>query len=176
MTSIVISPFVVYHITTYSIFCTGRDSVPKWCSRVPPSLYTYVQSTYWNSGFLLYWTLSQLPNFIIASPTILLILAFSFHHLRNTSLTNKKNLKAQHPFGNRSLTPHVIHAIIFTCILVFASHTQIILRVAASMPVVYWAAAWLVLEHPKFGRLWVTWSVLWGIVSTILWVAFLPPA
>ncbi|PPQ89577.1 hypothetical protein CVT25_012249 [Psilocybe cyanescens] len=177
LTAIVIGPFVIYHITTYSIFCTtGTSPVPEWCSRIPPSLYTYVQSTYWNSGFLLYWTLGQLPNFVIATPTILLLSAFSFHHLRNTSLINPKNPKTDNPFGNPTLTPHVIHAIIFTCILVFASHTQIILRVAASMPIVYWAAAWLLLEYPKLGRIWVMWSVLWGIISTILWAAFLPPA
>jgi phosphatidylinositol glycan class V len=60
--------------------------------------------------------------------------------------------------------------------LLFASHTQIVLRLAASMPIIYWAAAWLLLEHPKWGRAWVTWSVLWGAVSILLWGAFLPPA
>ncbi|KDR75401.1 hypothetical protein GALMADRAFT_249454 [Galerina marginata CBS 339.88] len=170
LTAVVISPFVIHHIYAYSLFCYGLHSVPAWCHRVPPSLYTHVQEKYWNSGFLRYWTLDQLPNFLISTPTILLITSFSFSHLTKIGHADAKH------FENITITPHVIHSIIFLFILVFASHTQIILRLAASMPVVYWAAAWLLSEHPSFGRLWVIWSVLWSVISTILWAAFLPPA
>jgi phosphatidylinositol glycan class V len=80
-------------------------------------------------------------------------------------------------FGSSpSLTPHAIHAVVFAFFLLFASHTQITLRLAASMPFTYWAAAWIYLKYPSYGTAWVTWSVLWGLVSVILWGTFLPPA
>jgi phosphatidylinositol glycan class V len=179
LAAIVIAPFVVYHLAAYVVFCSETSSRPGWCSQFPPSIYTHVQSTYWNVGFLRYWTLSQLPNFLLAAPTLLVILAFSFHHLKGTwhSSSNRKD-KSQLDcaFQNATIAPHAIHAIIFSLILIFASHTQIILRLASAMPLVYWAAAWLLYEHPALGRLWVTWSVLWGITSIICWATFLPPA
>lgn len=172
---------MAYHAYAYSVFCAQSDSsIPEWCSRLPPSIYTYVQSKYWDIGFLRYWTLSQLPNFLIASPSLLLIFAFAFHHLTNAPLLAPDRKSARLPFEtafqNSSITPHAIHAIIFASILLFTSHTQIVLRLAASMPLVYWAATWLLVYHPTFGQLWILWSVLWGAISIILWAAFLPPA
>lgn len=113
------------------------------------------------------------------------------------------------PFLAPSLTPHAIHALVLTLTVLFSAHVQIMLRQAASMPTVYWAAAWLFMGDPpraedtkgiergqvtqaarekqdqtgsarqgkaKWGRMWVGWSVVWGAVSLVLWVAFLPPA
>jgi phosphatidylinositol glycan class V len=179
LAAIVIGPFIAYHLAAYAIFCSGTRSSPEWCFQFPPSIYTHAQSTYWNVGFLRYWTLSQLPNFLLSTPTLLLIFSFSVHHLRDTWLGSSKRKGESQldlAFQNVTITPHAIHAIIFSFILIFASHTQIVLRLAASMPFVYWAAAWLVCEHPSLGRFWVTWSVLWGITSTICWATFLPPA
>jgi len=61
------------------------------------------------------------------------------------------------------------------------------------MPVTYWAGAWLVVEFRgqdysssgnvdaekkgwRWGRWWVGWSFVWGMISLVLWAAFLPPA
>lgn len=176
-TAVVFAPFITHHIFSYLIFCSGDDptEAPVWCSHIPPSIYTYVQSKYWDNGFLAYWTLNQLPNFLISAPTISLMTMFSMHHL-NIALSGKSSIGASRPFRNPTITPHAIHALVLTSILVFSSNVQIILRLAASMPIIYWAAAWLLLEHPKLGRLWVVWSILWSVISTILWATFLPPA
>ncbi|KZP34322.1 glycosyltransferase family 76 protein [Athelia psychrophila] len=107
------------------------------------------------------------------------------------------------PFLSRALTPHALHALFLTLTILLTGHVQIMLRQAASLPVVYWAAAWLFMggadadadadadanadgkkEKKKrqtgaraaWGRAWVGWSVVWGAVSLVLWVAFLPPA
>lgn len=172
-----ISPFVAYQFAAYLTFCTDVSSTnANWCAKFPPSIYTHVQSTYWNVGFLRYWTLAQIPNFLIAAPPIIVILTFAFEHL--SSLLSETKRKSMQPgFGSSlSLTPHAIHAVVFTSILLFASHTQIVVRLAASMPFTYWAAAWIYLKYPTCGTAWVTWSVLWGLISVILWGTFLPPA
>ena len=168
-------PFIAYQFVAYLTFCWDVSSPNfEWCANFPPSIYTHVQAAYWNVGFLRYWTLSQAPNFLIACPPIIAILTFAFEHLSSLSETKRKT---QPRIGySLSLTPHAIHAVVFTFILLFASHTQIILRLAASMPFTYWAAAWIYLNYPTCGKVWITWSVLWGVISVILWGTFLPPA
>ena len=155
------------------MFCSDVPSTnAKWCANVPPSIYTHVQSTYWNVGFLRYWTAAQIPNFLISTPPIIVILTFAFDHI---SSLLRERIQPEVIYS-LALTPHAIHAVVFTFILLFASHTQIILRLAASMPFTYWAAAWIYLKYPTCGMAWVTWSVLWGLISVILWGTFLPPA
>jgi phosphatidylinositol glycan class V len=177
LTALVIFPFAAHQAAAYFIFCSDRPSTyPKWCSNLPPSIYTHVQSTYWNVGFLRYWTLSQLPNFLIASPPLVVISAFALDHFQSL-LSEFQGINGRINFcQSLFLTPHAIHATIFSSILLFASHTQIVLRLAASMPFTYWAAAWLFMKFPTCGTLWVAWSVIWSLISGILWATFLPPA
>ncbi|KAJ7124894.1 GPI mannosyltransferase 2 [Mycena epipterygia] len=167
------TPFVAHNYAAYIAFCTVAESPAAWCTRSLPLIYAHVQEHYWNSGFLLYWTLQQLPNFLIAAPPLLSISVFSIHHLRHWL---KAPAAPGHAFLSASITPHAIHALIMCAILLFASHTQIILRLAASMPITYWAAAWLLVDHPKWGHAWVVWSIIWAVLSVLLWGAFLPPA
>ena len=61
-------------------------------------------------------------------------------------------------------------------VLLLAAHTQIALRQAPALPATHWAAAWLLVAHPRAGRAWVFWSVVWGAMSIVLWAVFLPPA
>jgi len=194
---LICSPFALHQYTAYRTFClpesTSFAERPSWCSALVPSIYNYVQAKYWNSGFLRYWTLAQLPNILLAVPVLLSIFSFTLAHLRACALPTL----IRHPavsgsalcrwlqpwctparsiFFEESITPHVIHSFIMCNILLFAAHTQIALRLAASMPVTYWAAARLMVEYPRAGKCWVTWSVVWGAVSVVLWAAFLPPA
>jgi phosphatidylinositol glycan class V len=160
-----------------------------------------------------YWTLSQLPNFIISLPVFLLLIGFCGYHILSVFLTQLRLFVSPNhtppphattkrdstkpplssPFLSPTITPHAIHAFILTLTMLFTSHVQIILRQAASMPITYWAGAWLVVAgesedgggdgikrkkwtRGKWGRWWVGWSCTWGMVSLVLWVAFLPPA
>lgn len=159
-----------------------------------------------------YWTLSQLPNFIISLPVFLLLIGFCGYHIVSvflpqlrlfvspnsapsprTTTTKRDSPNPLHPspFLSPIITPHAIHAFILTVTILLTSHVQIILRQAASMPITYWAGAWLVVvgaggngseERAKWtrgrrwGRWWVGWSFVWGMISLVLWVAFLPPA
>ncbi|GAB7340398.1 hypothetical protein MBLNU457_6837t1 [Dothideomycetes sp. NU457] len=52
----------------------GQDVRRPWCDNFPPSIYNFVQQRYWDVGFLRYWTLSNLPLFLIALPMLSLLL------------------------------------------------------------------------------------------------------
>jgi phosphatidylinositol glycan class V len=194
LTSVILTPFIYHNYSGYILFCTNTEpstSPPAWCHTFPPSIYTHAQSQYWNVGFLRYWTLAQGPNFIIASPPLAALLLFSIHHLRyrvSTGLQSRssqylssfrihsKHIASSAIFFHPALTPHAIHALFLSTTVLLASHTQIILRLAASMPFTYWAAAWLLTETPKRGRWWLGWSIVWSTLSVVLWGASLPPA
>jgi phosphatidylinositol glycan class V len=171
-------PFVYHQYTAYQTFCINSSAPAPWCARNPPTIYTYVQSTYWNVGFLRYWTISQLPNFLLAAPILLLLMYFTIRQIYKAGRLIMSSTKPPPtlPFLSPSITPHAIHALFLTTTLLFGSHTQIALRLAGSMPFTYWAAAWLLIERPVWGKWWVGWSVVWGFVSIVLWSTFLPPA
>jgi len=177
LTSLVFSPTIYHQYSGYQVFCRETDTPALWCSSTLPSIYTYVQSKYWNVGFLRYWTLQQSPNFLMAGPVLVLLSYYSVQSTRSfiNHLLGRAGQQVS-PFESQSLAPHSIHALIFTCILLFSSHTQIILRFAASLPFTYWSAARLMVEHRQLGKWWVGWSVVWGAVSLVLWSTFLPPA
>ncbi|OCH91795.1 mannosyltransferase [Obba rivulosa] len=183
-------PFIYHQYLAYCAFCQDTISIAPWCTSFPPSIYSYVQARYWGVGFLEYWTLQQLPNFLLAAPVLILLLSFCTHYVLHALIPrlrlalSGKSFNAPisgpdgsvAPFLDPSLAPHAIHTLILTLLLLFNSHTQIALRLAASVPLTYWAAARLVLERPRWSWWWVAWSVVWGAVSVVLWTVFLPPA
>jgi phosphatidylinositol glycan class V len=189
-----VSPSIAYQYVAYRVFCREVISTrPAWCNNNLPSIYNHVQLKYWDVGFLRYWTPAQIPNFVLAAPVLTLLFVFCIHHLTTVmpalfddasmiSLglqSERRPHMLRHPgkpFLRRSITPHAAHAVILSVILLFSAHVQIVLRFAAALPVVYWAGAWLVLDHPTWGHAWVTYSIVWGTVSVVLWAAFLPPA
>ncbi|EMD32128.1 glycosyltransferase family 76 protein [Gelatoporia subvermispora B] len=186
LTLIATFPFIYHQYRAYIAFCTDVTSAAPWCESFPPSIYTYVQARYWGVGFLRYWTLPQLPNFLLAAPVLAVLLWSTTYYVlhalnpRLRAVLSGKDFGASaadpSPFLGSSLAPHALHALIFTLLLLLNSHTQIVLRLAASMPFTYWTAARLVMESPRWGRWWVAWSVVWGAISVILWAVFLPPA
>ncbi|KAL4268204.1 GPI mannosyltransferase 2 [Pleurotus pulmonarius] len=184
LAGMVFAPFVYHHFNAFLAFCLTPDiSPPEWCSRTIPSIYGYVQAKYWNVGLFKYWTPQQLPNFILPAPALLLLFSFTYWYLRDLHLHWRAAMEQpssasspRSPFLTIKLAPHVIHTCFMGVTLLVASHTQITLRLAASMPTIYWAAAWLHYDQPSLARLWVWWSFLWGGISIVLWTAFLPPA
>ncbi|KAF9650892.1 hypothetical protein BDM02DRAFT_3185046 [Thelephora ganbajun] len=151
LTSLIFSPAIYHQYSGYQVFCQETDTPAPWCSNFPPSIYTYVQSKYWNVGFLRYWTPQQIPNFLLAAPVLALLSYYSVQSVcsfagRLFDKAQPRNLPAPE---SQSLAPHSIHAFIFTSILLFASHTQIILRFASSLPFTYWSAARLLIDHPR---------------------------
>ena len=49
--------------------CFSRSH--NWCHWLIPSVYSYIQSEYWDNGFLSYWQFKKIPLFFLAFPTLL---------------------------------------------------------------------------------------------------------
>ncbi|XP_068660456.1 uncharacterized protein [Aristolochia californica] len=68
-------PFIAFQTYGYLNICLGSvNELRPWCKATVPLLYDYIQNHYWGVGFLRYFQLKQLPNFLLASP--MLSLAF----------------------------------------------------------------------------------------------------
>ncbi|KAF6256425.1 GPI mannosyltransferase 2 [Scenedesmus sp. NREL 46B-D3] len=70
------APYFGYMMFGYSQFCAGvyAEQQRPWCSKVLPSVYGYVQDVYWNVGLLRYYEWNQIPNFLLALPTLIMSL------------------------------------------------------------------------------------------------------
>jgi phosphatidylinositol glycan class V len=94
---------------------------------------------------------------------------------------------------NPDAAPFFLIHTITTLILVFASHTQIALRVSMGNPVLFWIVGAFVPNSSsgsssrvnyrrggsrtaKWARRGIVWSCTWGAVSLVLWAGFYPPA
>ncbi|WFD44164.1 ER membrane glycoprotein subunit of the GPI transamidase complex-like protein [Malassezia psittaci] len=128
-----VSPWILFQIWAYARLCTG-GTISPWCTSRLPLAYSYIQSTYWDVGLFRYWTVSQLPNFILASP-VLLAMAHALqtftsrHSYRNLIMTVAMPWKRMPLHAESSkVLPYVLHVMIMLMILLMASHVQIALR------------------------------------------------
>ncbi|XP_028241371.1 GPI mannosyltransferase 2 isoform X2 [Glycine soja] len=84
-TACIFAPFVAFQAYGYYNMCVGRspDEIRPWCKARIPLLYNYIQSHYWGVGFLRYFQLKQLPNFLLASPILSLALCSVVHYAKS---------------------------------------------------------------------------------------------
>jgi phosphatidylinositol glycan class V len=85
---IVALPFIRFQLYAHDLYCIAKNSGQTmsrerrpWCVEDGMSnLYAFVQREYWNQGPFRYWTLKQIPNFLLAAPVLLLSAAMAFHY------------------------------------------------------------------------------------------------
>ncbi|XP_044527304.1 GPI mannosyltransferase 2 isoform X1 [Gracilinanus agilis] len=130
---------------------------PSWCTWRLPLIYSYVQDVYWNVGFLRYFELRQVPNFLLAGPVAVLgawaawtYVTANLQHCLTLGLLWSKGRadeKARKPpsgFHSPRVFVYVAHC---TALLLFGAlcmHVQVLTRfLGSSTPVVYWFPAHL---------------------------------
>ncbi|XP_020838877.1 GPI alpha-1,6-mannosyltransferase 2 isoform X1 [Phascolarctos cinereus] len=172
-------PFALFQLYAYSQFCQphlphlipeplvqlAKDkgyrvpagNQPSWCTWRLPLIYTYVQDVYWNVGFLRYFELRQVPNFLLAGPVAMLgawaawtYVTANLQHcltlglLRNKGRGDKKPGKPPPGFHSPQVFVYVAHS---TALLLFGAlcmHVQVLTRfLGSSTPIMYWFPAHL---------------------------------
>ncbi|CAF1057162.1 unnamed protein product [Adineta ricciae] len=125
----------------------------EWCRKILPFSYQYVQKTYWNVGFLKYYTWKQIPNFLLAIPVYLLISKsiITWFQLIKPDLwkrkfdflfTNKTDEKINIWLARKDLLPHVIYMLFLSCFALFVMHIQVATRfLFSSGPFLYLISA-----------------------------------
>lgn len=133
-----IVPFILWNIFAYFQMCSSEKNsssplsiLSSYCFNgitplISPYVYGYLQQKYWNVGFLKQYQFRQLPNFLIASPTIWYCLAFM----------NKKF--TVHGDTYSLYAKYRIHMLSIVILVALFAHIQIIARVVySSCPIIY---------------------------------------
>jgi phosphatidylinositol glycan class V len=203
---------VVPQYVAYKEYCTTSKNLESrpWCHRMVPSIYTWVQSEYWlvgsvrlrnvltsirNVGFLRYWTLPNLPLFLIAAPMLWLLFQSSVtflcashqHSSRNTNqiLTDKKEKNQPPDTVNSNLPQLALPQLILALAAATSFHVQIVNRISSGYPIWYLTVAqWMTARETTqyttkrdlTSPLVVRGMIVYAIAQGVLFAGFLPPA
>ncbi|QRV91959.1 glycosyltransferase family 76 protein [Ceratobasidium sp. AG-Ba] len=169
LSAIVVAPFLAHQYLAYAAFCRGTEdfndniTYPRpWCLSRIPLVYSFVQAHYWDVGFLRYWTIAQIPNFLLAMPMLALTSCSGFTFLRlayrgltttarsTTHSQPRDIISSPTPSVTLTLLPYVIHALVLSTLLFTTAHVQIALRVLpTATPWASWAGAALVMAGTR---------------------------
>lgn len=136
-----------------SKFCPGSS----FCSSLPQASngsvsnsffpYVFLQNHYWNQGLLRYFEMKQLPNFILASPIIILITVISIRYFKSIIATNvakqcRCSLFDLNQNHQKHLLPFVLHTLALALVSLLFLHVQVATRlICSSSPLIYWYAS-----------------------------------
>jgi GPI mannosyltransferase 2 len=130
-------------IVAYREYCTRGNTRP-WCDRFIPSIYGWVQDYYWEVGLFRYWTLNNLPLFLLAAPMLVVMLYTGF-----VALFKRPALLAPMAGGtkvawaeemrlfNHALPRFALPQLILAVMAATSFHVQIINRISSGYPVWY---------------------------------------
>lgn len=143
-------PFLCYQYYAFRLFCFQHSNdfpveilnylinqnltipgerIPKWCGQTIPFSYSVIQSQYWDVGFLRYFTWKQIPNFLLASPVLILIVLYSLiyakeniHIVLRPKSSNKKQIR---PIFRRDIGVFAAHSMFLGLFTFFFAHVQV---------------------------------------------------
>ena len=155
-------PFVMYQLYGAHLYCLGNgvnlhlQQKDHWCSHYLPMSYSYIQKHYWGVGPFRYYTVEQIPNFLLALPICLLV----FGSIKSF-LLEKRNWKTVISLGlnpeyksnklidweanfkfNANVFVFICHVAFLILFGLVNIHVQVLTRLlCSSSPVPYWYAA-----------------------------------
>ena len=160
---------------------TGRDP--------PLSVHLAIINFSRNCGLFRYWTLSNLPLFLLAAPMLIMMVVSGewalrcrpSHPAQHTKSKSKKFPTATQGTDARSVS--ILHnlaisQLLLTLLTFTTAHVQIITRISSASPVWVWFLSMPSSQgaSPALAKIAVTVMVLYGIIQGALFSSFLPPA
>ncbi|XP_076827812.1 palmitoyltransferase ZDHHC18-A isoform X2 [Brachyhypopomus gauderio] len=188
--TVVVLPFGLFQLYGYYKFCkpsVNQVQVPNellnlaaekgyrvpdaaaptlsWCLRPIPVLYSYIQDVYWDVGFLRYFKLKQIPNFLLALPIATLGVVASYTYVKANPLVclhlglwerRKKGTEGKPPadFYSPKVFVYIVHCCALLIFGIFCMHVQVLTRfLASSSPVIYWISGhFLLCSEPSLQK------------------------
>jgi phosphatidylinositol glycan class V len=161
LTAVTLLPSRLVNVHGHHRFCGGSDMLanqPSWCGE--SGIYAHVQQTYWNVGLCRYWEFKQLPNFLLATPAIVLCGHCAIAHVRHlfdrpaplTALVSIAGWRRGRTVLPLSTAPFVAGWVVATTLGVFVINVQVLTRlVAVGCPAAYWYGELVLREYPVGG-------------------------
>ncbi|KAK0665041.1 GPI mannosyltransferase 2 [Lasiodiplodia hormozganensis] len=187
----VASGLIIPQLVAYQQYCT-LDHTRPWCAKLPPSIYTWVQHHYWNVGFLRYWTLSNIPLFLLAAPTLWIMVCSALRVIRRFSVcSGTAELLSTEQVSLRTETPHLLVAfgipqLALAMLAATNFHVQIVNRISSGYPIWYLGIASgmdyvsdplkIAFASKHTCKSIVRLMMIYAIVQGALFASFLPPA
>lgn len=195
----------------YVEYCGTDASARPWCEKMLPSIYAFVQDHYWyasvvrswiwltdicrDNGFFRYWTLSNVPLFLLGAPMFALMFVSSCRVLTgyDLSFSSSKILKVEsdHMQSNpasetnqtsasiskRILNNLALQQFLLATLTLTRAHVQIISRISSAYPVWMWYCGSLFqAQDTKNVRILVRFMIMYAVIQAGLYASFLPPA
>lgn len=185
---IVLLGFLSFEYMGYFEFCQlyGTRMKRPWCQQMIPLLYSFVQREYWNNGFLKYYELKQIPNFLLAAPMISLSLMGirAFARDFQQALGKRKRMDQYLDSLLGQILPYYVLWGLLLVYCIFMMHIQVITRFFSSMPPLFWFVAQLLIqdlkknenEGLKWSRVVVFYFIAYAVSTAITFSCFHPPA
>ncbi|XP_048206550.1 GPI mannosyltransferase 2 isoform X1 [Perognathus longimembris pacificus] len=175
-------PFAIFQYYAYTQFCIPGSShsipeplvqlavdkgyripegnPPPWCAWGFPLIYSYIQDVYWNVGFLRYYELKQVPNFLLAAPMAILVALAIWMYVTThpwlcltLGLQRNRDDKPHPGFLSPQVFVYLVHAATLLLFGGLCMHVQVLTRfLGSSTPVVYWFAAHLLQDQEPLLR------------------------
>jgi GPI mannosyltransferase 2 len=127
-----------------------------------------------------YWTLSNLPLFLLAAPSLAVLTysAVDILQLPENDLTEKSQSSeiSSLPPENRLLKVLAIPQLVLAFLALTTYHVQIITRLSSGYPLWYIWLAMKAQKDPKKASAVLRWMVLYALIQAGLYASFLPPA
>lgn len=158
------------------------------------ALYGFIQKNYWNVGVFNYWELKQLPNFLIATPMIILCAVAIGRYLtygNNLKSTFTLNLlpgsdsssqRVADPYFNVDVSSYILHWMFLLIFGILVMYIQVLNRFLSSQCApLYWFAASALLHETRGGtkmsllpKLITGYFIVYCLIGTILFTSFYP--
>jgi len=199
-------PFFVYQYMCYVVYCKGhvyRKAVPsllidyardrgyhipsdepsQWCYHQIPYAYGYIQKHHWNVGLANYFELKQIPNFLLATPVVILSLYSVFDCITEFHISYKQSPSFRSWVKGKPMmyTPYLLHLLFLVFYGVLTVHVQILTRlIYSSSPLIYISVSKMLAKctktlQPSFPLKLIIWyHFLFIILGTIMHTNFYP--
>lgn len=127
--AIILLPFVIFQGYGYYVFCKNPLQKLKsvWCDDSLPLPYRYIQKHYWNVGFLNYYEIKQIPNFLLVLPIVVMSVWGIREYLIQQRRENVWTLGLLMPDKNNILNIFVytVHLLFLVVFGVTSMHVQV---------------------------------------------------